>query len=238
MGEPKSVDAVSFNPATGALQFHRRGQPVQPLTAITEVRYRRTKGDKVLNQAVLSEAHLVANPNRALEQYSLLFAIDTNTKKVDDLIVSVTCVVLGLPLNDRVPGHTVIQFGPRLCVEFRGAAADQERIGWWEIIGAIKRNPTYNDQTRVGLIVDAHLGSLAKINKGEEPVYGDTYLPPNMTMLYASSDTPNETIANKMLAMADKEATVLLNSILSEASVENLTAVAGKPYSHTRQWNL
>jgi hypothetical protein len=238
MGKPQAVDAVSVNPATAELQFLYQGKPVRPIAATTEVTYRRSKGDKVLHQAALSGEHLVGNPNRALEQYSLLFAIDTNTKKVDGQFVSLTCIVLGQPQNGRVPGHTLVRFGPRQCVEFWGASEAQERIGWRETIEGIRRNPAYTDQLRVGLIVDAYLGSLAKINNGEEPVHGDMYLPANMSMLYASSDTPNETIANAMLSMADKEATLLLKHVLATGTRENLIAVVGKPYSHIRQWNL
>lgn len=238
MGKPQAVDAVALDPATGEVHFLHQGQRVVPAAATTEIKYPRKKGDKILNQAALPGTHLVVNPNRALERYSLLFAIDTNTKKAGGEAISLTCVVLGHPLIDHVPGHTAVRFGPRQCIEFRGATKDHERIGWWEVIGGIQRNPAYNDQLRVGLIVDAHLGLLAQINSGEEPIFADMRLPPNMTMLYASSDTPNDSIANKMLALADKEATTLLKEIIATGSRENLTAVVGRPYSHTRQWNL
>jgi len=146
--------------------------------------------------------------------------------------------VAGQPHNDRIPGHTVVQFGPRYCIEFWGATEAQERIGWSEALNSLRRNPVYSDELRVALIVDAYLGSLAKINAGEEALVADVYLPSNMRMIYASSDSPNESIANKMLSLADKESKRLLDRILTKKPAQNPCSVQGKPYSHIRFWNL
>jgi hypothetical protein len=228
---------MSFDPRTGEILVYHEGKAIRPVSGRVQLTYPRDKGNKILSEAELLPENLVANPNRVLENYDALLAVDTNSKQVDEEVVSVTCLVRGQPVNGLVPGgYTVVQFGLSHCIEFWGAREGQERIGWWEVLTALTRSPTYSDSMRVGLIVDAYLGSLNRINKGEEAVFGDTYLPKNVSLIYASTDTPNEGLANKMLSIADRESKHLLEYIVTSRSRVNLVPVADKPYSLFRVW--
>lgn len=80
------------------------------------------------------------------------------------------------------------------------------------------------------------MGLIKDINERNTPVFGELYLPENVRMLYASSDKPNESAANKMLALADRQASQLIDHILSEQLIENFVEISGKPYTHFRSW--
>src|SRR6267143_2915048 len=79
-------------------------------------------------------------------------------------------------------------------------------------------------------------GSLPKINTGEEAVYGDVRLPKNFSLIYASTDTLNDGIANKMLSLADMQSRELLNYVIRDRPQQNLDRIQGKPFSRLRVW--
>jgi hypothetical protein len=234
MGRPVAIDAVRFDPKTGEVEFLHGGKQLVPTSGKAQLTYPRKKGAKVLSEAEISGSTVLVDTNRALEEYDVLLAVDTNTRSVGSEIVSMACLVVGRPIVGYSPAHTAIGFGLHHCVEFWGAREFQERIAWAEVLEAIRRGPEYS--VRVGMIVDAYLGSLAKINAGEEAVYGDLYLPRNFNLIYASTDAPNDGIANKMLSLADMQSSELLDYVIRDRPQENLVPMQGKPYSHLRVW--
>lgn len=179
-----------------------------------------------------------SHPDAVFEELDVIFALDTNTKVVNANKISVTGVVLATPQKCKNISNTLLGFAPVHCLEFWNSSGSAERIGWAEAISCIIRNPDITESIRIGLIVDAHLEDLSNINKRKEPVYGDIYLPPNSRLIYASSDKKNDSVANMLLALADKEAKALLQSIIERDSEENLQIVEGKPFTHFRFWNL
>jgi hypothetical protein len=236
MGRPVSLDAVRFDPTTGEVEIFHQGERLMPVSSKVELTYPRKKGAKVLGNAVISGPTVVVDTNRALEQFDVFVAVDTNTRVVDSEVVSMACLVVGRHLVGYAPGHTAIGFGTQKCFEFWGAREAQERIAWVEVIEAIHRNPEFSDSIRVGMIVDAYLGALPKINDGEEAVCGEVRLPKNISLLYASTDAPNDGLANEMLSLADMQSRELLNYVIRERTTENLERVRGKPFTHLRVW--
>ena len=53
------------------------------------------------------------------------------------------------------------------------------------------------------MIVDSDLGNINKFNQRKKPLLASFYLPPNLQLLYASSDVGKENIVNKVLAVTD-----------------------------------
>ncbi|MEK6211443.1 MAG: SEC-C domain-containing protein [Pseudomonadota bacterium] len=236
MGRSVTMDAVRFDPKTGEVEFFHQGKRLMPMSSKVELTYPRQKGAKVVGEAAISGSTVVVDTNRALEQYDMLVAVDTNTQFVGSDVISMACLVVGKPIPGYAQGHTAIGFGIQRCFEFWGARDSQERIAWTEVIEAMHRNREFSDSMRVGMIVDAYLGSLPKINTGEEAVYGDVRLPKNFSLIYASTDAPNDGIANKMLSLADMQSRELLNYVIRDRPQQNLDRVQGKPFSRLRVW--
>jgi hypothetical protein len=216
-------------------RLRKEGRIGVPVSVILERSYARHKGPKVITHVPHSGKEKPLHPNETLLAFDHLFAVDTNTRTIGQETISVTCIVhCKMPKDAKPPGPVTIQFRPIEAVEYRGINEDQERVGWCELIDQIKLVPALQDK-RIGLIVDAHLSLLTSINRGEVPLLGDKYLPKNMSLIYASSDIANESLANKMLSLADKTASELLDHVI-KAPPDDLVAVTGKPYSHRRSW--
>lgn len=85
VGEPVVIDRVGVDPRTSQVFFWSNGVPVEFTAARVEISYERKntrgKGDKILARAFLDGDQLWLNPNRALEGFDYLFAIDTNMKR-------------------------------------------------------------------------------------------------------------------------------------------------------------
>ena len=236
MGKPVSAKGVFFDPKTGQCALLNNGQVLNPKIATVEQSYDRKKGKKVLNRVVTKPTHLFANPNRVLEQYGTIYAVDTNTRVINSISTSVTGVVGGENSKTIIPGHTSIIFRPITCFEFRNVSCKAENLGWREVIKAIVRDPTYSNRTRIALIVDSDLGMIDSYNRGEVGIIDDFIIPENFSLIYASADSGNENIANKMLKLADNISSVILNGLESDRNEDKLSAVTGEHYTHIRVW--
>jgi len=91
---------------------------------------------------------------------------------------------------------------------------------------------------RVGVIVDAHLDMLNVINSRQSAILDDFSLLDGSTLMYASSDVGVvESVVNKLLSLADKHASELLDQI--EGS-DAITLQSQRPHvphaSYMRVW--
>jgi hypothetical protein len=73
--------------------------------------------------------------------------------------------------------------------------------------GSIREN------TKVGMIVDSDLGNLDSYNTQKMPVCSGQMLPNNVTLIYASSDNKNDSIVNRIIAIADEASSLVLDAI-------------------------
>lgn len=232
------IDTVSLDRENGEIQLMYQGKTVTPVSATVELNHPRQNGEKVIAQSNVSPNMLRSHPDAVFEEFDVVFALDTNTKIVKGRKISVTGVVLAQLLHAKSGYHPLLKFAAIHCLEFWDAKDFPERIGWAEAILGIKNNPSFNDSTRLGIIVDAHLDDLKKINGRQEPVYGDIYLPQNARLLYASADKKNDSAANMLMTLADKKAKVLLQDIINENPQQNLLVAENKPFSRFRFWNI
>lgn len=236
MGKPVSANGFIYDPKTGRAALLNNGQVLNPENATVEQSYERKKGPKVLNRVVTKPTHLFANPNRVLEQYDTIYAVDTNTRVINSVSTSVTGVVGGENTKTIIPGNTSIIFRPIKCFEFRNVSCKAENLGWRELIKAIVRAPTYNNRTRIAIVVDSDLGMIDSYNRREVAIIDDFIIPSNFSLVYASADSGNENIANKMLKLADNISSVVLNGLESDRKEDNLSVITGGHYTHFRVW--
>ena len=237
MGEATSVNGVYLDPKSGKVSLLHNGCELTAKTVTVEQTYERKKGPKVLNRAVLKPSQMFANPNRALEQFHEIYAVDTNTKILDSVPISVCGVVGGQNTKIEIPHHTAVRYGPLSCIEFHNVTEKQENVGWMEVVKAIRRSPSYNDKRRIAIIVDSDLGMINSYNNREVGICGKFFLPDNFSLVYASADTGSENIANKMIKLADSISSVILRMLETSMTVESLEAVDGERYSHIRVWS-
>jgi hypothetical protein len=236
MGKPVSVNGFYFDQKSGLVTLLNDGNQLLPESVIVEKSYaRQNKANKILNAAPANPLQVFANPNRILEQFDELFAVDTNTRLIKSRRVSVTGIVAGT--NEFLPEHTAIRFRPIKCFEFHNVEGKPENLAWKEVIEAIRQAPNYKEQRKRALIVDSDLGAIPAYNNRELPIYQDFLLPAEFTLIYASSDVGSENIANRMLSMADKVSSVILNGLEKDWKDDSLFASSSPFYSHRRTWD-
>lgn len=233
-GKEVTINSISYDPTTGEAKLFHDGEQKFPVRAWVEHSYERPKGRKVLARADVSPKSTVSDVNLVLGSYHEIFAADTNTKIIRGNTVSV-CGIVG---GKAVPGPqgVICQYGPIQCTEYRGVTESAEKIGWVETIQAMCASPTFSTSRLYGLIVDAYLGELESFNDRSQAILGGYYLPNNVSLVYASSDVPNETLANRMLSLADDMANIILSGLEMDTQDWPLELVENKPYSARRYW--
>lgn len=238
MGKPVAVDGMLYDPKSAQVSLLNNGTPLSTESAWSEQSYARKKGPKILSLAPLNPNAIFANPNRALEQFHEIYAVDTNTKILEEITVSVTGVVGGRNTKIDIPGHTAVRYRPLNCIEFHNVSARPENLGWREVIKGIMNSPRYSNRRRIAIVVDSDLGMIGSYNKREEPIFSDFYLPKNFILIYASSDSGSENIANQMIRKADEISSVILGGLAKSMTSEGLMDASDENYTHTRIWTL
>ena len=221
---PGGVDQinVTFDSTTHGFEIAE----VHPTTLKTEIRYERASGKDKVIASVPARENLPAFDlwTQMKEQVTYLVAIDTNTKEVGGrrLSISTACAVPGRLADQRTP----IPFDP-LCayaVLDVSPSTNPERIGWHLLIRNHISTARLAAEDRVGVVVDSELGLLPKINSRTHHYYADHILPPNVVMLYGTSDAGGESLLNAMIRYCDKYSRLLFDQVA--ARIGNLPPLA------------
>ncbi len=207
----KEVD-IQLSPPNnnGTMSFTHVGsdQVAIPASITTATAYNRAKRHKVLFQADQNPADIYVEPNEFLTKFRSIFAIDTNTDPTSGISISI-CLWLSL-MQKNTQGQWTIESRYLPAFLFNSQGQSPERFGWHNAILRMISSPDVRKP--VALIVDSSLGSLDKINLRIEPVNEDFLLPEGFTLVYASSDSGSEFIANNLIRQCD----VMANAIFRE----------------------
>jgi len=192
-----------------------------------------TKGDKVVNRIELSPSALSFSPELALSQYEWVLAVDTNRHPSHDR-VTFTGVVQA-QVREIGPSRFGVAILRDLILELHDVEYSAERFGWWLVLSSIVNRPRGK---RIALLVDAYLSDLPLINRRVQPVLGNNFLPEGFELVYASSEKPNDSIANNLLRRADVIARQLAD-VYDRPDVAKPPTVKtpeGGVLSHIRTW--
>jgi len=207
------------------LELSADGSNVHFTQDMTNIRvqssYPREKKDpKILNETPADNPNIPFSPNKALEGFDRLVAVDTNTRLIRGEQVSVTGIAEGEwnweAGEDGL--RRAIRPQARFCLEFLGVKNDQEQLGWAVAITELIKEPRYHQPDRIGLIVDCGYDKLDAYNSRRQPLFVNRYLPPNFTLLYATSDAGSECGANFLIKAADSVARQVLQ-LLEKGSI-------------------
>lgn len=173
-------------------------------TSVTYPRNNPARSDKVVNRVFSPTGEPMLDADSALQLFDFRVAIDTNTKNVGDQTRSVVGIVVG----DHV------RYGVPYCIELADVVkGTEERVGWKLAIEHLIDDGFLDIGVSTIVVVDAHLGEIEQINKREQPILGDVFLPTGWTMSYASADVGSEYAVNRMLMLADRTATDVMKHL-------------------------
>jgi hypothetical protein len=177
------------------------GEKVKPDDVFSQISYERKKGkEKVLN--LIPEGAAI---NAPLYLANVIFAIDTNTKLIDDEKISIsTCVEAYFKkINDDTIQLLFRNMGN---IIFKTPIENiEEKIAWVLFIKKLMVNKRFISD-KIAIITDHDLGNHGNYNKRKAPILDNFYLPKNITFIYASTDSGSENIINKLLSICDKDA--------------------------------
>ncbi len=194
------------------------GEKVRADATFTQTQYTRRNGkDKILTR--VSNGGVFNIPLYLSSSFDLILAIDTNTKLLMGHLVSISCVMECYTVRTTA---TQVDFAYRRHgnLAFKDCQnGEAEKLAWSMLVRIVTSNPKYNEKLRVAVITDHDLDSHSKYNNGQLPIYHDTYLPANFTLLYASSDAGNDNVLNRFIRECDQDATNILRQLEKKGSV-------------------
>jgi len=230
------LDGLGFSDRGQVFGIKNRFQ--QPITGdvTIEYGYERKRKFKLLSKGPLSNTKVFLNSNLSLLEFDDVYVIDTNTKTVSDDKVSVAAIVhcrVG-KVDDK---YANISYALISCYEYRNIKCKEENFVWYKVSKLLEKD-VENLRKKIGFLVDSDLKDHEKINSRELPVYCDYYLPENIKLIYASADSGNENLINRLIRFCDKKANEILRYIETNGNELDIdeAKVDGQPYTHFRQW--
>ena len=220
--------SLSFDPQSGAVDFDA------VMTNIySEATFDRSKGKKVVSRVpILDRAYFEIND--ALEKnFDIVFAIDTNTRKIREFSISVSGVIKCqkvFAIDPIAIAKRYWQFFTPFCMEFTEVKSKPENLAWMMLIDYLTSPSKHMLNKRIGLIVDSDLGNLNQYNLRISPIYERFFLPKNIQLIYASSDVGREFFPNQMLKLADKASNMCLKALEAGDIPFNTEKMEGMPY--------
>jgi len=142
----------------------------------------------------------------------VVYAVDTNTKKENPGFFSICVIIKGEFNRNDNEGFSINYFPEKVITSYNEYQHPLIEQFCWK--GAIEyiQSQLPDSNKKVVLIVDCDLQNIGLMNERKKPIVDNFYLPPNFTLLYASSDVGKEFLPNKMIALSDKLANELYNS--------------------------
>jgi hypothetical protein len=186
----------------------------------------RKKGQKTLIQADINPAQLRIGEAHALREYSFVFAIDTNNRRIGGTLVSAAHVMQLRFKNENEAEQTSIG-----TFVFTDVSRRQENLAWLLLCDEILRSPDHKQGNTYAIVTDSDLGNHNEYNKRQKPVYEDRLLPKGFTILYASEE--GNGITNQLIRQCDKVSSETFDEIESgRFAVKNIPPTSGAPFMH------
>lgn len=226
MGKPVSLAAIKTLADGRVVLVDHAGQEHSPVAGIIERSYEREhKGPKILSQTALNPAVGIRfHPDDGLLAFPTVFVLDTNTRP--DTGLSASCVATVFPQR----GISFFIQG----MEFANSTCHPDLFALRMLLTAIDAKLGVDrDKARFAVVVDSNLADLRAIQERTRPILGDYYLPEWAYMTFAS-DAAGDMAVNKIMRVADKRASELLDYLERTGGAGSKADAA--PYATFARW--
>lgn len=225
------VDHISVTVRSdGAVRFE---QPM--IKERIETTYQRSKRPKYLN-ATPAGQDWIRDPNEELKTFERLVAVDTNTKAIDGVSVSVVGVALGywVWVGSSADFEKCLWRQSAFCIELIDAEKPTEQLGWcMGIDNAVIQSA--DQKTRTAVIVDSDRENISAYNDRSLPLFRGAKLPECCTLVFATADAGGaEYYANHLLLIADSVAAQVLTGLSAGTIPPNRSIVVDRPFKGIR----
>ena len=131
--------------------------------------------------------------------YDMLAGIDTNDFMLGERKLSIAVSYFAKSIHSQ---NVAFEPVPSFVISDVDKDVNSEVVAWYLFMKHILPILNMQENKTLGLVVDSELGRHPAINRREEPYYIDNYLPQNVFLLYASSDTGTD-LPNKLIKLCD-----------------------------------
>lgn len=164
-----------------------------------------------------------------VKNFDVIYAMDTNTQKCEDVYISVGVVCRGEITRETAESGSVLSGQWVVFHWYHDGSRNMEPLTWREalkIIGLYEKA-----DAKVGIVVDSEYSNLADFNERKIPLCDEFYLPENRWMMYASADRVDEW-CNKIIRQCDAIATEELLKLIQSPVITNCEEVKSGPVLH------
>ena len=187
----------------------------KPIRATKSLKYRMDRQSK--HPKIISQLYNVLpnnmNIDYELANYDYIVGVDTNTRSINDEFLSIgTFVWLGPIHKAENNKPIVITTNFTYNTYFKNISKTKidaiEQFVWICSISIMEQMDIFQGK-KIGFVIDSSLGEIEKINSESRKILNSYILPTNYTLLYASADK-RDTVFNKIIRQADKQATAFM----------------------------
>jgi hypothetical protein len=217
--------------ADGSLTlFGENGEPLAVEVGSAGLSYERQKGPKVTVE-LPDTGQDVGAISTALANFRRIIGVDTNTKehRGEKISVTVVCELSNVCYAGPTWTGTV---DPLWALEFRNPPKDPERMGWRHALAKGEKLGLLVERTL--WVVDSHLGERQAIDRREAPIIDDFFLPPSVSLAYASSDAATDSPLNGLMARCDRFG----RDVLRTALEQDPPPESGTALGRCRYWQI
>jgi hypothetical protein len=211
-----------------------------PLPEGVKTTYQGENKIKTVNAVFADNIYLDATD--AISEYEKILIVDTNSKKVNNLNIAIGVMIL-CNVNLGKDSFTITPIS-LLTDCFPDCWTNQpsqspfpmqyENYMWANFLSIIRDKSIENFQAKTVMIVDSDLGNLPKYNDHKTKFFnGLIYpckdpvlvLPENITMFYAKSDKPNDSVLNSYIACCDEISNKIFSEIMKSLCFDSTTII-------------
>jgi hypothetical protein len=206
----ETVSYVGFKEAFDGLTFEQAyvhtlsGEKVKADYVFSQVQYTGKTGKNKVISLIHNKVTFDINKSLATD-FDLIFAIDTNTEKINNDLISISSL---FQCNGKIIGQKLrFSYSKVANICFKNYTNNSsEKIAIAKLIKMIISSTKYNMNLRIAIITDHDVNKHAQYNNKNIPIYGELYLAPNMTIIYAASGKGISNIMNILLNDCHKDA--------------------------------
>lgn len=148
-----------------------------------------------------------------LTKFDSVFVIDTNRRTINGKDVHAACFIRCQFIQQKDNSVQVVCDEEKVnFYELHNATQNPELLAILKVAHDVSGWPNFKKTTKLAFVTDSSLGAHNDICARKIPIYGQHFLPPRFSLLYASSDTGREVI-NKLIRFCDHQATKYLNDL-------------------------
>lgn len=144
-----------------------------------------------------------------IHNYDVLAGIDTNDYITNERRISIASSFYAGSIQSSTVEFKIM---PSFIISDVRVEINPEVVGWHLFIRHILPLLKLNKGRKLGLVVDTELGKHIVINRREEAYYNEYYLPENIGLIYASSDTGQD-LTNQLIQSCDLTSRQLFKKI-------------------------